>query len=116
MWWRDKRKAKRGHCQQNLALEITASVTICQVRNKDCELNGLRGYVVGITDRSDLHKESPRRKIDVWGTRPSAVLSSLGANGWKRLAALTIFVGTVAERCDAVALGSIQNPLHFIFN
>jgi len=24
---------KRGHCQQNLGLEITASVTICQVRN-----------------------------------------------------------------------------------
>jgi hypothetical protein len=37
-----KGRTKRGHCQQNLDLEITASVTICQVRNKGCELNGLR--------------------------------------------------------------------------
>src|SRR5713101_8599276 len=50
-WWRAMRihtglrgkgGTKRGHCQQNLGLEITASVTICQVRNKGCGLNGLR--------------------------------------------------------------------------
>jgi len=31
--WVKKGGTKRGHCQRNLDLEITASVTICQVRN-----------------------------------------------------------------------------------
>jgi hypothetical protein len=38
---RGKGRTKRGHGQQNLGLEVTAFVTICQVRNKCCELNGL---------------------------------------------------------------------------
>src|ERR1700730_16525884 len=38
---RAKGGARRGHCQQNLGLEVTASVTICQVGNKDRRLNGL---------------------------------------------------------------------------
>jgi hypothetical protein len=29
----EKEGTKQGHCQQNLDSEITASVTICQVRN-----------------------------------------------------------------------------------
>jgi hypothetical protein len=36
-------RTKREHGQQNLDSEITASVTICQVRNKDCGLNALQG-------------------------------------------------------------------------
>ena len=39
---RGKGGAGGGHCQQNLDSEITASVTICQVKNKVCELNALR--------------------------------------------------------------------------
>ena len=31
--WLKEGGPKRGHCQQNLGPEITASVTICQVRN-----------------------------------------------------------------------------------
>ena len=31
--WGKKGGTKRGHGQQNFGLEITASVTICQVRN-----------------------------------------------------------------------------------
>jgi hypothetical protein len=31
--WLKKEGTKRGHCQQNLDLEITASVIICQLRN-----------------------------------------------------------------------------------
>jgi len=36
---RKKEETKRGHCQQNLELENTASVTTCQVRNKDGSVN-----------------------------------------------------------------------------
>jgi hypothetical protein len=39
---RKKEGAERGHCQQNLGLKNTAFVTVCQVRNKDCELSGLQ--------------------------------------------------------------------------
>jgi hypothetical protein len=38
-------ETKRGHGQLNIGLEITASVTVCQVRNKDRRLNGLRTSV-----------------------------------------------------------------------
>jgi hypothetical protein len=31
--WVKEEGTKRGHGQQNIGLEITASVTVCQVRN-----------------------------------------------------------------------------------
>ena len=42
-----KEGMKRRHGQQNLELEITASVTICQVINKACELNALQASLAG---------------------------------------------------------------------
>ncbi len=39
---RGKEGTKRGHGRRNLDAKSTASVTRCQVRNKDCGLNGLR--------------------------------------------------------------------------
>src|SRR5260370_39324813 len=56
------KEGRAGDTVSNLGLENTASVTICQVRNKDCELNGLRMHL------------SAKRKERVNGTdsqRPS---------------------------------------------
>src|ERR1700676_1790489 len=52
---RGKGGTKRGHGQQNLGLGTTASVTICQVRNKYFGLNGLR---TSLTDKKDPEVKS----------------------------------------------------------
>jgi hypothetical protein len=54
----EERKDETGTRQQNLGLEITASVTICQVRNKDCGLNGLRASLRSGSTR-DAEENAP---------------------------------------------------------
>src|SRR5713101_8539803 len=74
-WWRAMRihtglrgkgGTKRGHCQQNLGLEITASVTICQVRNKGCGLNKLRADFWRA-----IHERNRRAECRVLSTNPA---------------------------------------------
>ncbi len=75
---RKKKDTKRGHVSLTWD-KITASVTICQVRNKDCGLNGLRGGVQRIpitgTKRSERycrilerHEDAPLRRCNSFVT------------------------------------------------
>jgi hypothetical protein len=66
-----KEGTKRGHGQQNLELEITASVTICQVRNKVCELNALQGSLPsGSAERYKRTNAPPNQPVGA-GTETS---------------------------------------------
>src|SRR5260370_18902479 len=51
--------AGRGHCQQNLDMEITASVTICQVRNNACGLNALQASLPSGSPEGDKRTNAP---------------------------------------------------------
>jgi hypothetical protein len=62
-----KKGTRRGHGQQNLGLKITASITVCQVINKACELNALQGSLqsgsaAGSKDQMPHPCENQRRK------------------------------------------------------
>src|ERR1700730_15440387 len=87
LWGKGGRE--RGHVQQNLDQYITASVTICQVRNKACELNGLRAgnRTKGEESRMSQNGMHP----PTWNDHRLTYLSTtLGAECWRMNCSFTL--------------------------
>ncbi len=72
--FRKKEGTKRGHGRRNLGVKSTASVTSCQVRNKDCGLNELRARAQRVNLRL-LAAETRRKALGLFQDRFDRVVA-----------------------------------------